>query len=235
MSFNSSGNSIQKTAPVVFNLLIINALVFLAQMVITGFDITEWGALHYITSSRFKPHQFITNMFMHGGVAHILFNMFGLWMFGTILERFLGSKRFLIFYLICGIGAGILIELTVPFSANQYLKSSEGLMLAAKGAPVKDIINYYKEVYLALGASGAIMGIMAAFAYLFPNTEMFVMFIPIPLKAKYVIPLYVLYDLFGGLRPTEGDNIGHFAHLGGAIVGFILVYIWNKKNRKTFY
>ena len=97
------------------------------------------------------------------------------------------------------------------------------------------LITAYKEQYSAIGASGAIMGIMAAFAYLFPNTEMYIMFIPIPLKAKYVIPLFILYDLFSGVRQIAGDNVGHFAHLGGALVGFLLIYFWNKTNRKTFY
>ena len=97
------------------------------------------------------------------------------------------------------------------------------------------VIEAYKQQYSAIGASGAIMGVMAAFAYLFPNTEMYVMLIPIPVKAKYVIPVFILIDLFGGLNQSAGDNIGHFAHLGGALVGFLLILYWNKNNRKTFY
>jgi membrane associated rhomboid family serine protease len=232
MAFNSSGNSLQKSAPIVYNLLIINGLVFALQNFLPQFNITEWGALHYYQSVLFKPHQLITNMFLHGSFMHILFNMFGLWMFGSILERFWGSKKFLIFYLICGISAGIFIELTIPFSAAQYAKIPE---LASSQIPVAEIINSYKQEYSCIGASGAIMGIMAAFAYLFPNTEMYVWLIPIAVKAKYVIPVYILYDLFGGLNPSAGDNIGHFAHLGGALVGFLLVFYWNKTNRKTFY
>ena len=227
-------NSLQRDTPIVFNLLIINILAYLAQVLISTFNVTEWGALHYIKSSLFYPHQFITNMFLHdpNGLTHILFNMFTLWMFGTVLERHLGSKRFLIFYLICGLGAGIFIELSIPFSADQFAKSAEAM---AHGMPTADLIAAYKDQYSAIGASGAIMGVMAAYAYLFPNTELYIMFIPVPLKAKYVIPFFILLDLFMGVRQIAGDNVGHFAHLGGALVGFFLILFWNKTNRKTFY
>lgn len=141
---------------------------------------------------------------MHGGFTHILFNMLTLWMFGSTLETFWGSKRFLTFYIVCGISAGV----------AQLIMQKEGV---------------------AVGASGAIMGLMAAFAYLFPNTEMFVMFIPIPVKAKYVIPGFMAIDLFGSIAPQAGDNVAHWAHLGGALAGLIIVIIWNKTNRKKFY
>ena len=225
-------NSLQRDSPIVFNLLIINILVYLAQILVK--PVTEWGALHYFKSSLFYPHQLITNMFLHDpkGLTHLIFNMFTLWMFGTILERFLGSKRFLIFYLICGLGAGIVIQLSIPFSADQFSKSAEAF---ANGMSAFDNIEAYKQQYSAIGASGAIMGVMAAYAYLFPNTEMYIMFIPIHIKAKIVIPLFILIDVFMGVRQIAGDNVGHFAHLGGALVGFLLILFWNKTNRKTFY
>ena len=228
------GSSMQRTTPIVLNLIIINVLVYLAQKIVTGFDVTEWGSLHYYKSSLFKPHQVITNMFLHdpGSYAHILFNMFTLWMFGSILERYWGSQRFLLFYLICGVGAAFFIQLTVPFSAEQFAKTSPAL---AEGYSVEQIISGYKEEYSCIGASGAIMGVMAAFAYLFPNTKLYIMFIPIPIAAKFVIPGFILIDLFGGLYQFKGDNIGHFAHLGGALIGIILVIIWNRTNKKTFY
>jgi membrane associated rhomboid family serine protease len=233
MAFNFN-NSLQRETPIVFNLLIINVLVYLAQILVKPFNITEWGALHSINSSLFHPHQFITNMFMHdpNGLSHILFNMFTLWMFGTHLERYLGSKRFLIFYLICGVGAAICIQLSIPFSASQFAKSAEAV---STGMSVPELIEAYKQQYSAIGASGAIMGVMAAYAYLFPNTELLVMFIPVPIKAKFVIPFFILLDLFMGVRQIAGDNVGHFAHLGGALVGFLLILSWNKNNRKTFY
>ena len=227
MAYNNYGNSIQKNTPIVTNLLIINVLVFAAQNLITQFNITEWGSLHYYKSSLFKPHQLLTHMFMHADFGHILFNMFGLWMFGTILERFWGPKKFLIFYLICGVGAGIFQQFLIPYDAAQTAKMIPEY--AADPSLLPAIIEAVKEQSYSLGASGAIMGVLAAFAYLFPNTQMYVMFIPIPLKAKYVIPVFVLIDLFGGIYRIQGDNIGHFAHLGGAITGFIIVRFWFSK------
>ena len=234
MSYYSSGNSFQRQSPVVFNLIIINVIIYLAQLFVKAFDITQWGSLHYFSSPLFYPHQIITNMFLHSpqSYAHIIFNMFCLYTFGSMLERVWGSKRFLIFYLICGIGASLIIMLSVPFTAEQFAKSAEALQYGGYSA---QLVSEYKAQYMALGASGAIMGLEAAFVYLFPNTQLYVMFIPIPVKAKYVIPFFMLLDLFGGFYHVEGDNIGHFAHLGGALVGFILVLIWNKTNKKTFY
>ncbi len=234
MSYNSAGNSFQKQSPVVFNLIIINVLVFLAQLLVKSFNITEWGSLHYYTSPEFHPHQLITNFFLHspGTFAHIIFNMFCLYTFGSILERVWGSKRFFIFYIICGIGAAVIMMLFIPFTAQQFAKSTEAL---AYGGNTPEVIEAYKNQYSALGASGAIMGLEAAFVYLFPNTQLYVMFIPIPVKAKYVIPFFMLLDLFGGFYHVEGDNIGHFAHLGGALIGFLLVLFWNKTKKDSFY
>ena len=235
MSFFNSGNSFQKQSPVVFNLIILNVLTYLAQKLISPFDVTEWGSLHYYKSELFHPHQFITSMFMHSpdGFTHILFNMFCLYSFGTMLERVWGSKRFLLFYLVCGIGAGLFVQFTIPFSAEQIAKADT--LNLSNGFTVAQIAAENMKQYSMLGASGAIMGLMAAFAYLFPNTQLYVMFIPVPIKAKFVIPVLILIDLFGGIYHIQGDNIGHFAHLGGAMIGFLLVLYWNKKNKKTFY
>ncbi len=203
--------------PVLKNIIIINVLVFLAQEFIgdkfslPGLEplgLTGVLGLWPINSEFFRPYQLITHMFAHGGFAHIFFNMFVLWMFGRILENVWGGKRFFIFYFACGLGAA------AAHLAVQYFTHSFGF---------------------AIGASGAIMGVMAAFAYLFPNTELYIMFIPIPIKAKWAVTGYVLIDLFGGISSFKGDNIAHFAHLGGALTGFIIVYIWNKTNRRTLY
>lgn len=209
-----SGIGFGSIPPVVKNLLIINGLVWLAQIAFgkQGFFLENYGALFSIQSGLFRGWQLITYMFMHqaldsqGGIvfAHIGFNMFALWMFGGTVENFLGSKRFLVFYLLCGIFAGV----------AQLIMQSNGY---------------------AIGASGAIMGISAAYAYLFPNTELYIMFIPIPVKAKYVIPGFIALDLFSGLSDTAGDNVAHWAHLGGALAGLIIVMIWNKTDRKNFY
>ncbi|HMC85443.1 MAG TPA: rhomboid family intramembrane serine protease [Chitinophagaceae bacterium] len=205
-NYGSGGSGFGPVPFVVKNLLIINGLVFLAQYVFEtqGIQLENWGALWGIGTGNFKVWQLITYQYMHGGIGHIFFNMLTLWMFGSTLENFWGSKRFITFYTICGVCAGI----------AQIVMQNEGV---------------------AIGASGAIMGLMAAYVYLFPNTEMFVMFIPIPLKAKYVIPFFMAYDLFSGISPQMGDNVAHWAHLGGALAGFILVIIWNKTNRKNFY
>jgi membrane associated rhomboid family serine protease len=204
MAFNNYGNSFQRTTTVVFNLLIINVLVFLLQMFLDGPEekISRFLALWPYGSEPFEPYQLVTHMFAHGGWAHILFNMFALWSFGTMLERVWGPKKFLIFYFACGLAAGI---------AQLFLSN----------AP-------------AVGASGAIMGLLAAFAYLFPNTQLFMFPFPFPVKAKYAIAIMAAIDLFGGVYST-GSNIAHFAHLGGLVMGFILVIFWNKTNKKTFY
>lgn len=200
------GNSVQKTTTVVLNLIIINVLVFSAQYFIDGprlnGEVTGFLALFPIKSGWFEPYQIVTHMFSHGGWGHLLFNMFALWSFGSMLERVWGPKKFLIFYLACGLAAG----------AAQLLLSD---------AP-------------AVGASGAIMGLLAAFAYLFPNTQLIIFPFPVPVKAKWAIMVIAAIDLFGGVYPT-GSNIAHFAHLGGLVMGLILVIIWNKTNKRTFY
>jgi membrane associated rhomboid family serine protease len=219
MAYNNFGNSIQRQSPVVFNLIIINVLVFLIQMFFDGNEqvITSKLAIHHYSSQFFEPYQIVTNMFAHGGVSHIVFNMFALYTFGVWLERVWGPKRFLIFYLICGLFAGL--------AQMMFLKDT---VVQQNGENVLMIGS-------ALGASGAIMGLFAAFGYLFPNTELMMLFIPVPIKAKYMVAIMAAIDLFGGLRPGGSDGIGHYAHLGGLVMGFILVIIWNKTNKKTFY
>jgi membrane associated rhomboid family serine protease len=149
-------------------------------------------------------------------------------MFGRILENVWGGKRFLLFYLASGIGAAAFHLLI------QYLRC-EQLLHAIQANDMAGIMKYKGALAGALGASGAVMGVMAAFAYTFPNTELYIMFIPIPIKAKWAVLGFVAIDLFGGLSSVSGDNIAHFAHLGGAITGFIIVFIWNKTNRRTLY
>ena len=205
MAYNSNGNRFQRITPIVLNLIIINVLVFVIQMVLDGPEekISRLIALWPYNSEFFTPYQVVTHMFAHGGILHILFNMYALWMFGTVLEKVWGPKRFLIFYLICGLAAGI---------AQMLLSDSP-----------------------SVGASGAIMGLLAAFGYLFPNTQFFIIPFPFPIKAKYLVVIVAAIDLFGGLHPGGNDNIGHFAHLGGLVMGLLLVIIWNKTNKKTFY
>ena len=216
--------------PVIKNLLIINVLVFLAQSVFTqnSFSIEDTFALHTWQSSLFKPWQFVTHIFMHASWGHIFSNMFALWMFGSILENVWGPKRFLTFYLICGLVAAITQMGSYAFDYWQV----DHMMLSAELE-----MQYQQNMRLActVGASGAIMGVLAAFGYLFPNTELFIMPIPFPVKAKWAIMGIIALDVFGGISKVPGDNIAHFAHLGGAAAGFLMVLYWNKTNKQTFY
>jgi membrane associated rhomboid family serine protease len=196
----------QKTTPIVLNLIIINALVFVAQMVLDKTSgLTGYIALYSYQSELFRPYQLVTHMFAHGGFMHILFNLYALWMFGSVLERVWGPKKFLIFYLVCGLAAGLAQMFTMDLMGS------------------------------AVGASGAIMGLLAAFAYLFPNVQFYILPFPFPIKAKFMVAIYAAIDLFGGLHPGASDNIAHFAHLGGLVMGFILVIIWGKPDKQTFY
>ena len=220
--------------PIIKNIIIINALVFVAQLMFKDQDFTGKIGLWPVESEHFRPYQFFTHMFAHSPnlIFHILFNMLTLYIFGRILENLWGQKRFLFFYLACGIGAAISHMVVEYFQykdileAISYLESTGQLSAAER---LKDAPVY------AVGASGAVMGVMVAFAYLFPNTELYLMFIPIPIKAKWAILGFVALDLFGGINPIPGDNIAHFAHLGGALTGFLIVLFWNKTNRKTLY
>ncbi len=233
--------------PIIKNLIIINALVYVAQMLLDKqYAITEklmlWplmpASLHEILvreqvlspSNEFRPYQIATHMFAHspGSLFHIIFNMFALWMFGKVLENVWGAKRFLIFYILCGLGAAALHLGIQYFRCEQLLDA----ILANNMGAVNKLIGGTAP---ALGASGAVMGVMAGFAYTFPNTELYIMFIPFPIKAKWAVLGLAAIDLFGGVANFSGDNIAHFAHLGGAITGFIIVLIWNKTNRKTLY
>ena len=213
--------------PLVKNLIIINALVFLAQITL---NITPYIMLYPIQHPQFETYQIATHMFAHAPnmLFHILFNMFALWMFGRILENVWGPQRFLLFYLACGVGAAAL------HLGIQYFRWEEAEQLYNAGN-IAAAQKLASTIGPALGASGAVMGIFAAFAYLFPNTEMFIMFIPVPIKAKWAVLGLAAIDLFGGIANLGGDNVAHFAHLGGAITGFIIVLIWNRRNRRRFY
>jgi membrane associated rhomboid family serine protease len=232
--------------PILKNLIIINVLVWIAQLIFhKDYDLTNTIALFPIDTPYFKPYQIATHMFAHaaydsqGNIIfyHILFNMFALWMFGKILENVWGSKRFLFFYLTCGVGAAICHLLVQHFRYDPALIQQLEVAISTNNElEYNNLISKAGGFFAsAVGASGAVMGVMVAFGFLFPNTELFLMFIPIPIKAKWAIMGLVALDLFGGINPLQGDNIAHFAHLGGAITGFIIVYIWNKTNRKTLY
>tara|TARA_B110000285_G_C14871059_1_gene489219 strand:- start:30 stop:776 length:747 start_codon:yes stop_codon:yes gene_type:complete len=245
-------NLFRNISPVVKNLLILNVLFFVAQSAISGF--TENLALYPISSEEFKPWQLVTHFFMHStpGFMHIFFNMFALVMFGTQLERVWGPKKFLIYYLATALGAAFL-HLTVgylrlkniesglsPAELNQILTEGFEQIKNGKFVYAEPILREANQsLYILyntpmLGASGAVFGLLAAYGYLFPNTELYLMFIPVPIKAKYFVMGYAAIELFSGIANSPGDNVAHFAHLGGALVGIVMVIIWQRQKNQFF-
>ena len=222
--------------PVIKNLLIINVLIFLAQSTLGAMfeeKILNLFALHDIHSVYFRPHQLISYMFLHAGWEHILFNMFALWMFGAQLENYWGAKRFLTFYMVSGIGAAVAhlavlyTEMRPVMEQFQFLSPQEQQELLYS--------SQFRINEATLGASGAVFGCLAAFGYLFPNSEMIIIPIPFPIKAKWLVLGYAALELVSGIRGSAGDNVAHWAHLGGGLVGLLLVIWWNRTNRRNFY
>ncbi len=188
------------------------------------------SAYYYGSAGTFMPLQIITHMFMHGSISHIFFNMFGLFTIGIILERVWGAQRYLLFYFITGFGAVVLhmmVQGFMIYSATGSVNPTLEMLEAHPGA----WSTYFSST---VGASGALFGVLTAFAVLFPNTELYLMFIPVPIKAKYFVTVYILIELYLGISMYGGDNVAHFAHLGGALFGFLLVKFWNK-NRNSLY
>lgn len=234
--------------PVVKNLLIINILFFAATYVFQskGIELGFYLGAFYFDSPLFKVWQPITYMFMHGGFTHILFNMFALYSFGSVLETRWGAKRFIYFYLITGLGALALQWGVQAFEVYQitgavfnpgavtidvYKGMSSLNFSGLTPAQGQTLLGIYSGPMI--GASGAIFGLLVAFGMLYPNAELYIMFIPVPVKAKYIIPVYILIELSLGVASFQGDSVAHYAHLGGALLGFLLVKFWKEKN--TFY
>jgi membrane associated rhomboid family serine protease len=273
------------TTRVVRSLLIINILIYVLSIILWitfNFDMHKIFGLYYFKAQSFKPYQFITHMFLHAYINpftnriiifHILFNMFGLWMFGRVLENVLGSKKFFLLFFISGLGAAFIHTFVQHIQITALIKSADSFF----SAPSYDSFNYIVEKYInspsqrlinfmdqwfyqpdnptffdeaksivstivniqvnenvTVGASGAVFGILAAFTLLFPNVELMLIFFPVPIKAKYLVPGYAVLELFFGVANFKGDNIAHFAHLGGALFGLILVLIWKKNHFKVY-
>jgi membrane associated rhomboid family serine protease len=244
--------------PVVKNLLIANTLFFIATLVVNNtyhIDLNNILGLHYFQASTFKPYQLVTYMFMHGGFAHILFNMFALWMFGYSLENLWGPKRFLFFYFVCGIGAGLTQEFVQYFYFHHIHQALEVFSSAPNQPDFTAIAAKYFGLeasggetfsgqYMVLllqkafedamsqsvtiGASGAIFGILLAFGMLFPNTLLYV-YLFVPVKAKYFVIVYGLIELFSAVSNRPGDDVAHYAHIGGMVFGFFLIMYWRRK------
>ena len=234
------------------HLIIINAIFFLATLIF-GDIIYNLFSLHYFENPRFEIWQPLTHMFMHGNLNHILFNMFGLWMFGSPLEKMWGRNKFIYFYLSAGFGAALvqmlvyyyqfssisseIYQLGYGFNSidkllNEGLYDTRILDQISESTLISLVQSYNSSM---VGASGALYGILVAFAIIFPNSELFILFIPFPVKAKYLVPVLIFGDLFFGFSSYSVGPIAHFAHLGGALTGFLLMWYWKKnqfnKNR----
>lgn len=224
-----NGNIRRIVPPVTLNLIIINTIVWLAQLVLPkyGFDLTDMLGLHFFISNAFNPLQIFSYMFLHStdGIGHLFFNMFALWMFGSVIERFWGAKRYILFYITCGISAALVQELV--------------WYISMPGDIINGVVEYVNTGYevisrndflssqTTIGASGAVFGLLLAFGMLFPNSKIYIYFF-IPMKAKYFVILYGLAELLFGISGTMG-SVAHFAHLGGMLGGIILIMLWRKK------
>lgn len=234
---SSFGYMFRMMPPVTKNLLIINIIVWLAMAISPDINANAMNylSLHFYEADGFNAVQIVTYMFLHGNFGHLLFNMFTLWMFGIAIERTMGSKRFLIFYMVCGIGAALIQEavwaLTLPDMVVEGLAringcSTEYIREAIAVNP--DIMAKNLAIFTTVGASGAIYGVLLAFGMLYPNRPLYFMFIPIPIKAKWMVLGWIAMELLLGMSEAN-DGVAHFAHLGGMIFGFMLIVYWKKK------
>lgn len=215
--------------PVTKNLLIITCIVYLAQLVgeQRGIDLTQNLGLHFILADDFRIWQLVSYLFLHGSFAHLFFNMFSLWMFGRIIEQTMTTRRFLIYYLVCGIGAGLCQEL---WQLGEYYLSgmhNYDYVAADYGAPI--LMSEFLNTWTTIGASGACYGVLLAFGMTFPNERIMLLIPPIPIKAKYFVVGYAAIELVSAF--TSNGNIAHFAHLGGMLFGLALILYWRHNGR----
>lgn len=262
-----------RITPMVKYILIINVVVLLIQSLLS-LPFSDWFGLRVVFADKFQPFQFITYMWVHGGFYHLLGNMFAVFIFGPLLEQFWGSRKFLTFYLICGIGAGVLFGIADFFEKYELKQDTEAYidnpdpekfqifildhrisqrgvqelanfgdryfenpnntnLIAQSKVYVQQIYDLYSNIPM-VGASGAVFGILMAFGMLFPNTQLFLLFPPIPIKAKYLVLFYGLYEVYAEFSRTAGDNIAHLAHLGGMLIAFIMIKYWQKKSGRFY-
>ncbi len=246
MNRNNSGFA-SSIPPVTLNLLIINVLLWvITSLFANRIDLANLLGLHFVTSELFMPHQLITHMFMHGSTSHVFFNMFAVFMFGSVLERTWGSTKYLVYYLLTGLGAAALqllityirihaieAELPADLVARVYAEGANALAQSKNfidplAAKLNDLLNIPM-----VGASGAVFGLLVAFGMLFPNVELMMLFFPVPIKAKWFVMGYGVMELVLGVLDNAGDNVAHFAHLGGLITGFFIILYWRKKAKSN--
>lgn len=210
--------------PVVKNLIAINVIMWLATIALPPVlrrwgidaDLTDILGMHYWAADKFNPAQLMTYMFMHWGIGHVFFNMFALYMFGGVLENYWGPRRFFIYYMVTGVGAGIVQQL---FWTVEYHSVVSALFL---------------NLPVTVGASGSVFGLLLAFGWLFPDVRLMMLFFPVPIRARVFVILYGVAELFLGVANFSGDSVAHFAHLGGMLFGIVLILIWKKNQFKTW-
>ena len=205
-------------------ILIANLMVFLLASFLQryGIDLNTLCGLHYISGGTFHWWQPVTYMFLHANLSHIFFNMFAVWMFGPMIEQEWGARRFSFYYLVCGLGAALIQELVWMAMLSNMAGTYEPVSLA-----------HYASLLNTIGASGAVFGILFAFGWLYPDVPMFIIFVPIPIRARTFVIIYAAIELFAGLGSVAGfsiDNVAHFAHLGGMLFGWLLILYWRKIN-----
>ena len=255
MNYNRS-SFLGNIPPAVLNLMIINLLFWVASQILPstfGIDLVNLLGLHYWFSEKFNPLQLITYMFLHdtSSISHLFCNMFGVWMFGRTLEQVWGAKKFLFFYFVTGIGAGIIQELTwmidlhgITTAMNTAIAENSGEALVPfsnmftggniANATALDVIRLKQQIFNAhvtVGASGALFGILLAFGWLFPEARMGLLFVPVMIPARIFVGIYAAFELFFGVTGFAFDNVAHFAHLGGMIFGAIVLWIWKKQGK----
>lgn len=218
-----------KLPPVTKNLLIINVLCWMGTVALGkyGIDIDRIFGLHFFMAPSFRLWQPVTYMFLHDGFQHIFFNMFAVWMFGRIMEVQWGQRRFLTFYLLCGLGAALTQEICQLVHFELALAQYDAVSVGGITVPMKT----YLDTILTVGASGAVYGILLGYGMTFPDNELFIIPIPVPIKAKWLVTAYVVLELALGLRNSAADNVAHFAHLGGMLVGFLIILYWRNRDR----
>ena len=218
------------------NLLIINVLVYLLASVVElgGKSLTDWGALHFFMASDFHVYQFITYQFLHGGFTHLFFNMFALWMFGCLIENVWGPKKFIFYYIFCGVGAGLCQEMVqyISFAADGLTSLDPEQILNVNGQRLMTV-DQIMNLSSTIGASGAVYGILLAFGMTFPNERIFIFPLPIPIKAKWFVAIYAIIEFVSAMS-SVGDGVAHMAHIGGMLFGFLLILYWRKRPNSYF-
>ncbi len=235
----------RSTPRIIIHLLIINSIFFIGTQFSSDLS-NDILSLHYFRNDKFIISQILTHMFMHGSVGHLLFNMVALWMFGSTLVSVWGNNKFIFFYISCGIGAAFIQLAAYYLNINsvtdellEYGLSAQDINnILISGSYKTSVLDFISEARLSsmyfdynavmVGASGAIYGVVVAFAFLFPNSRLMLLFPPIPIKAKYLVPFLILGDLFFGFTSASIGPIAHFAHIGGAITGFLMMWYWKK-------